>query len=310
MVNNSVKKIRWAYFAESAATIRENLGHAADAFARRSGKPVRTFTQPLARTPIAVDFPRIQPLFHSAKPLLALIESQLEKNGTTLAQAGRIHIAYPHKHFLKRPWHPNNALATATALQRDLKALAPHVDWVMADAFYERVHLDRSHAKGLVSTLTQKHDFGVAPSLQSAPMDFLHRAPETPAYFIMVDTSYELGTTMANFKSFIEANGGTVLAGTAHNAWDGSWDFAQMPGNMPRLGDAFAKAAQAEGMDYTPDQCLALVKDALALHHSSLEVLTQPEAFSVWTQVGHARGISFGNLLHGLNTAPRVVFRH
>lgn len=263
----------------------------------------RSFVQPLDRRPIRADFPNIASLHGEVGSLVSTVQRQLAKRHVDWDKVDHISIAYPHKHPIQNPEHKNKALAVAKHAQRKLQAAAPHIDWILADALYERTHLARSENQGIVYSLTRKHDFGIDPQLQTQALPFLQANDNAPEYFILIDQDYETGTTLANLTSFIEANGGTVLAAGVDHVWNDSWDLAQRRDYKPLLAQKFAAAAQAEGLPYGPDECMTLFDNALARHHLSLEALTDLEC-AYLNLIGHPRAITFGGLLQEMQETP------
>jgi len=149
--------------------------------------------------------------FSGAGALLGRIAEGLEAHGRSLADVGRVYIAYPHKHPDFFPAYKNGSANTAQSLKDMLRAAAPAVAWKEADEICETVRLDRSEDQSAMHALTSKQVYQIRQAEGLPP--FLSGLPKGErAFFIIADSSVEQGTTIANLASYIHHNGGVVLA--------------------------------------------------------------------------------------------------
>src|SRR5688572_19266174 len=107
-----------------------------------------------ARVEIRADFPEMISPLNRPECIVALIEAELAKAGVTLAEAGMIHIAYPHKHPGLFPGHFNAAAECAGDLAARLRGARPDIKWIKDDGLCEAVHLKRSETQASLYALT------------------------------------------------------------------------------------------------------------------------------------------------------------
>ncbi|MCC7038039.1 MAG: hypothetical protein IT560_12150 [Alphaproteobacteria bacterium] len=251
-------------------------------------------TNPSARMEIPADFPQaISP--YSAHEALGVIERELEKRGTTLEAASRINIAYPHKHPGLYPTHHNSAEVRAYAFQDRMRKIAPHVDWIVAEALVERLRLGRSENQTSFYALTCKQEFDIYLQGQKDPFYFAdkNRGRE---FFVIVDNTIEQGTTIISMMSYIHHNGGDVLMvqGDRHvdiaqkrvvandNATSQLCpEFNDVTRNCARLHElatAFSRSAGRQGQVISAQDALQQFNDALLPHGNSVFSITDGEA--------------------------------
>lgn len=260
-------------------------------------------SNPETRAEIPADFPEtISP--YSAEEALGLIKAQLEKRGTTLEKVKRINIAYPHKHKGIYPNHANSATQRAIAFQQKMQKIAPGIEWVLADALSERVHLDRSGDQSSFHALTGKQVYDVYMPAQKQPFPFADKNRTEKEYFVIVDNTIEQGTTIANLMSYIVHNNADVLMVQADRHAPlvqkrGTFDennvvdvyssgpvtlspvfnsAARNNGRVPQLAVAFSKSAKEAGIDWSPQQSIEKFEAALQRHGNSVFALTEGEA--------------------------------
>lgn len=269
-----------------------------------------TFSNPARRRPIRGDFPEaIASAAYSDEEILAVIDAELKKHGTTLRGVARINIAYPHKHPVRRPDHDNKATDDTVSFTERLGRAAPEIRWAMADALYEERHLARSLDQSSLHALTARQKFDVDQSLQAEPLAFKSPGGKKE-FFILYDHGIDQGTTLANLMNYIEHNGGAVLAAgspyfRAHLAQKPSLysakaafnNAAYYQGRIPDLALAFSRSTrepiirsdlvnQKTGgllhaikgrAELTPQECADAFEAALSRHGNSLFALTDGE---------------------------------
>lgn len=274
---------------------------------------------PKKRAEIPADFPQtISP--YSPQEALDVIRAELAKQGTTLEDARRINLAYPHKHPVLFPEQVNAAEVRVEKFRDCMKALAPHVEWVVANALCERVHLNRSGNPSSTHALTGRQVYDIYMPAQKDPFPF-GEGKSAGEYFVVVDWTIEQGTTIANLMSYIRHNGGTVLMALADqhaplvqrqticndNAARAELsaafnDKSRNGKRLPEMALAFARSAQYHGHNWSPDECIAKL-DA-ALHHfgNSVFTLTDGECAKLINTVngGAYPVVSFPKLLDQL----------
>lgn len=289
-----------------------------------------TLTNPGLRLELPTDFPRLLLLTDIAAIRSGLDAVLREKHKTTLREAGRVNIVYPHKHPLKFPKHQNNADKYARDAWYALEGADRKVEWVLGASLTELVRLDRSENQSSVHALTGKQEYALYDALQQSPR-FTFGAPGNTRkeYFLMVDSGFEQGTTLANLYSFITANGGIVLAGAVPNPSAGSlqqdpgarcepddhaanlrpefMDAARNTARLPQMALAFAESAEREGLIWTPQQSLDLFEAALNKHGNTVYGLTDGEAVRIIETVGPSPyhfSMPFPKLLEGIEAKP------
>jgi len=256
--------------------------------------PQGPLENPKKRAEIPADFPQtISP--YSPQEALDVIRAELAKQGTTLEEAGRINLAYPHKHPVLFPQQVNAAEARVEKFRDCMKALAPHVDWVVASALCERVHLNRSGNPSSAHALTGKQVYDIYMPAQKDPFPF-GEGKAAGEYFVVVDWTIEQGTTIANLMSYIRHNGGTVLMALADqhaplvqrqticndNAASANLsaafnDRSRNGKRLPEMALAFAQCAHRHGHPWSPDDCIAKLDTALQHFGNSVFALTDGE---------------------------------
>lgn len=286
-----------------------------------------TLVNPGLRAELPADFPRILLLTDIAAVRNALDEQLREKHKTTLRDVGRINIAYPHKHPLKFPRHQNNAEQYARDAWYALEGADRKVEWVLGASLTELVRLDRSENQSSVHALTGKQEYVLYDALQQSPRFTFGKPGNTGReFFLLVDSGFEQGTTLANLYSFITLNGGIVLGAAVPNPSAGSlqqesgarcepddheaglrpefMDAARNTGRVPQMALAFAESARREGLDWTPQQSLDLFEAALNKNGNSVFALTEGEAVRIIETVGQSPyhfSMPFPKLLEGLD---------
>lgn len=255
-------------------------------------------TNPKQRIEIPADFPQtISP--YSSEEALAVIAAQLDRRGLGLEQAVRINIAYPHKHPGLHPNHHNTAAERAIAFYERMLTAAPQVEWVLAHALSERLHLNRSGNQSSFHALTAKQAYDVYLPAQLQPFPFADADSRKGELFVIVDNTIEQGTTIANMMSYITHNHGEVLmvqadrhAPVAQLRTEGSDlspyfnDAARNSGRVPEMASAFAASARRAGVNWSPQRCIEKFEAALQLHGNSVFALTDGEAKHLIKAVG------------------------
>lgn len=272
--------------------------------AEQLGATSSTLTNPQNRVEIPADFPRLLLLTDRDQIIKALDRELREKHNTTLAGAGRINIVYPHKHPLKFPRHQNNAEKYAREAWYALEGGARQVEWVLGSSLVELVRLDRSEIRTSVHALAGKQEYVLYEGAQdSPPMKFGKPGHDKKEYFLIVDSGFDQGTTLANLMSYITANGGTVLAAAVPSPDAGLLqqqdtsgngellletslrpeflDASRNTGRLPQMAKAFADSARKSGKDWTPQQALDLFEEKLNKVGNSVFALTDGEAARV-----------------------------
>lgn len=251
-------------------------------------------TNPSARMEIPADFPQaISP--YSAHEALGVIERELEKRGTTLEAAGRINIAYPHKHPGLYPTHQNSAKVRAYAFQDRMRKIAPQVDWIVAEALVERIRLGRSENQTSFYALTCKQEFDIYLQGQKEPFYFADK-DRGREFFVIVDNTIEQGTTIISMMSYIHHNGGDVLMAQGDRHIDIAQkrtvandnatsqlslefnDITRNSGRLHELANAFSRSAARQGRLISAQDALQQFNDALLQHGNSVFSVTDGEA--------------------------------
>ncbi|MBU0800074.1 MAG: hypothetical protein KKA05_03640 [Alphaproteobacteria bacterium] len=280
----------------------------------RDAVETRPLTNPPARLPLP---PYLKTTLSSDDPekLFKGIKEALAANGTNLSAVERINIVWPHKH--PKRWHTNMATSAARDLADTLQCNYPRIKFTLAPALHETVHLDRSGNQSSLHALTGRQIYAVDPVLQDEEAPIFMPQPRGPEYFILTDWMIEQGTTIANLASFIQHNGGTILAvadqygdttlrqkdALATRAERRALPSAMRAGQIPDLARTFRNAAAAAGMDMNAAQSVHAVESALQRHGRSLLTLTQGECTRLqYSLYGKS---DFPALLEKLNsTAP------
>ncbi len=275
---------------------------------------------PSMRQEIPADFPRaLAP--YSGDEALQLIMAELKKRGVDISDITRINIAYPHKHPGLYPGHHNTAEERAFAFRERMEAVAPQIDWVIAEALVERVRLGRSENQSSFHALTGKQEYDIYLKIQHEPLSFAHK-DRGREFFVIVDSTIEQGTTISNMMSYIHYNGGDVLMtqgdhrvhiaqkrDVANDVADIGAAFnnvSRNTGRLPELALAFSISARRHGRDWTPRQAIEKFESALNKHGNSVFALTDGEVQHLVKNVNGAKE-NFPALLEKLEkTAPKL----
>lgn len=263
---------------------------------------LRKLTNPPVRRELRADFPGTLNNWGAAD-VLKTIEAELGKHGTSLGRVGRITVAYPHKHPEIFPMHFNAAKGSAENLVGCLKTQAPQVRWILADGICEAIHLGRSENQTSLHALLRPQIYELHEASQKTPLPFLDPANKETEFFIVADSGLEQGTTLANMISYIEHNGGKVLAAstdapTMHLA---QTDFSISPHkpvlsgkfnaaarnnkSLPAIARAFSESAKRSGHDWSPEECLEMFEQRLNTHGNTLFALTNSECMRLMITV-------------------------
>lgn len=259
-------------------------------------------TNPFMRVEISASFPPVIDT-DNVFLLLKMIERELgDKHGTTLSDAGRINIVYPRKHPLKFPKHDNTAEFEAMKVWHMLQRAKPEVEWVFGNALNELHKLGRTANQTSIHALTAKQEYVVyddAPQ-QGAPLRLGQPDNGKKEFFIMIDSGFEQGTTMANLLSYIEANGGAVLGAAVSDQKQNTLqqkntsvfdnnaeraglraefnDASRNTGRIAEMALAFAASARQDGLDITPQQAVDMFEQRLNKLGNSVFAMTDGEA--------------------------------
>lgn len=254
-------------------------------------------SNPDKRAEIPAHFPQtVSP--YSVTAAIEVMEQQLALRGTSLGKAGRVSLAYPHKHPELFPFMKNAAEERVLDMQRRLRQARPDVDWPIAASICERVHLGRSEDQSSIYAFTAKQVYDVYRPAQKEPLPFIENPlPKTPEYFAVVDWTIEQGTTVANLMSYLRHNGAEVLMVMADrhaplvqerlscndNAVEkvelsaAFNDRSRNTGRLPELAAAFALSARKERQDWAPAECIEKFEAGLNRHGNSVFALTDGE---------------------------------
>ncbi|MDI1226996.1 MAG: hypothetical protein PSY14_04850 [bacterium] len=261
-----------------------------------------SLTNPATRVEIPALFPPVIDTDNQFT-LLQMIEKELgDKHGTTLSEAGRINIVYPRKHPLKFPGHDNTAEFEAMKVWHMLQRAKPEVEWVFANALNELHKLGRTGNQTSVHALTAKQEYVVYDNAtqQGASFRFGQPGNDKKEFFIMIDSGFEQGTTMANLLNFIEANGGAVLGAAVSDQKSNTLqqkntsifdnnaeraglraefnDVARNTGRVAEMALAFSASALRDGKDISPQQAIDMFEEKLNKVGNSVFAMTDGEA--------------------------------
>lgn len=255
------------------------------------------------RLPIRPDFPETIVSFGkltSAQKLMEILKAEGLEN---TEKPVRIHLAYPHKDPEIFPGHDNQAEHYVSQFVQSFSRVVSGVEWRPADELVETKRLGRSEDQTSIHALTARQEYRVRDVDQAAEMPFHFKDPETgqPELFIIVDDCIEQGTTMANLMSYIEKEGGKVVAVAAaqggkdmvqqkidggtingtHHTFDrtGSrfFDPEKNSGRLPHLSHSFAQAAARDGFKISPQKCLDIFEGRLNLFGNTVFAMTEGE---------------------------------
>lgn len=259
--------------------------------------PPHPLVNPQERMDIRPDFPDLAVYRPdddaAAQKILQVIRQELAKQGTTLEEAGRITIAYPHKHPDLFPGHKNRGADHAAQFKKLMQKAAPGIEWITADGLVETRRLNRSKDQTAVHALTQRQHYEMHEPSQAVRLPFTDAANRKKEFFVIVDDAIIQGTTVANLMNFIEHNGGKVLMASARESNDGTpiaqkqlegggisghfSDKTSNTGRLPQLAKAFAASARADGQDWTEKECIEKLDAALHKNGMSVRALTDGE---------------------------------
>lgn len=167
----------------------------------------RIITNPPGRRELRACFP--QPVSHFnpgsnwCKLLYKQIREELGANGMDGPDDRTIYIAHPHKNPQIHPGHLNYII---TDHVRKLKQECPKINWVSSDEIVENRHLDRSSNQTSLHALAGWQEYTILGDPAQSPF-----ACEQEPLFIVIDSAIDQGTTIANFISYLEHNGGKVV---------------------------------------------------------------------------------------------------
>jgi hypothetical protein len=269
-------------------TLRKN-------FYENSTVTFRTLQNPPARLPLPRDMAETIG-FSDAEILLERLEKNLRRRNLRLADLDRINIAYPHK-------HPDNeandkARGEADILRGELKRACKFLDFPLAKAIYETVHLGRSENQSSLHALTGKQIYEVAPELQTERLPFIERGHNAPEYFILVDWAMGQGTTLANLASYLTHNGAEIIGAVIPA--EGGQPLAQRAScDRYELARVFQGAAADQCVSYSDGLCLTMLNTALEKHGRSLDTLTHNEFKRLQNSVDF-NPVHFFNILDGM----------
>jgi hypothetical protein len=179
-----------------------------------------------------------------------------------------IYIAYPHKYYVAD--RPDKLRWDATKLAHLLQEQFPETEFKVLNGLMEAKALDRSgkNNANIIHTLSQRQRIFYDVSATMLAPDFLYAEVEQQPWFILIDNSYEYGTTMAEWYSFISSRGGFVcglVAGHVHI----SSRFSVTPDLLESLGICLGQVH-----DCSSEHALQVLENALALHDMSINALT------------------------------------
>jgi hypothetical protein len=256
----------------------------------------RSLSHPDIKVALRADFPPVLSYVRNGD-LLERLDQELRKKGSGIHAVGHINIAYPHKHPEKYRAYHDRAAATVDQITRALPDKRQPFRWKRADALCETVRLDRSENQELIHTLTGHQCFAVHMPSQREPLPFVEDARPGREFFIIADWNVVQGTTVNNMRSFIEHNGGHVLAvvsefGGRPIAPRGegglkglfgrvSGRVQGVPAQLVRLGQALSataadkKSGPAAGLTLLDQSLRACGNSLMALTHVEVEKLTE-----------------------------------
>ena len=254
---------------------------------------------PMALNPHRVELPGNFPdtisLWNSPESVVAAIDRELKKTGTTVQEIDRIYLAYPHKDRTLFPGHYDNASNTVQNFQQRITSHLPHIQFYAVDEVVETVRLGRSEDQSSVHALTARQVYRVADNpQQEKPFQFKNAETGKPEFFLVLDACVEQGTTLANFMSYITLQGGHVLAAVAGNEQklvqretatmaervlvsEGFRDSSHNTGRLVQLAEAFSKSAKRDGIELSPAKCLDIFEGRMKLLGNTVLALTDGE---------------------------------
>lgn len=251
----------------------------------------------------------------------------MHAEGITDWDGARINIAYPHKNPDVFPGHFDGARQSAVEMRKVGREHAPGIEWRIAEEIVENRTLGRSEDQSSIHALTVRQKFQLrTPNVDTSPTPFRFKNPNTgkPELFVIVDDCIEQGTTMANLLSYIEKNGGKVVAAVAAGSMDlpqrritanghlhfdnkGSkfFDAGRNSGRLPQLAHSFSKAAKRDGLKITPQKCIDIFEGRLNLFGNTVFAMTDGECerlVETMNRGGHyGKQMSFKDLIKKLD---------
>jgi len=284
----------------------------------------RILSNPLKRCEIRKDFPEVIANF-KVKKLLKVIDQELIKHGTSLEKVGHITLVYPHKHPILFPDHHNSAENATIMLKKQLKRLAPQVQWITADAICETLRLNRSKNQTSLYALMTHQIYDIYKPSQKDYLPFINPPHQGKDFCVIVDRVIEQGTTISDLKNYIEHNGGFVLAasasalnGTSFAQKKGSFkkthlskkfnDASRNTGRLPEMAEAFSKSAKKSSFNWSPKLCMDMFNESLKKHGNSVFALTNNECSELINTVSctinepNCSPVSFPSILDQLNS--------
>ena len=233
---------------------------------------------------------------YDIEAFLKTINKELIKQGTSLEQVKSLHLAYPHKHPLHYPKDYNVAKYTVKDFKEELEKRVPHIQWKSADEICETVQLGRAEDQSSTHALTARQTYEIYRPAQKNSSLFIKPSHQGKAFFVIVDTQIEQGTTVANLMSYIGHNKGDVLAiavsmglmfeksiaqkATASKNLSLSKKFndaARNTGRLPEMAKAFSDSAKKSGLDWSPAYCMDIFEEKLKKCGNSVFALTDGE---------------------------------
>jgi hypothetical protein len=269
-----------------------------------SGGNLRVLTNPETRVALRPDFP-VTLSIGEPKKLLHALDDELKKHGMSIKDTPRINIAYPHKHPEMYPGHRDNAAESVERLLNGMELAGSKIDWLPADAICETVRLGRSEDQSSAHALASHQVFDIHMPSQRRDMPFLKEGNQEKEFFVVADWCVEQGTTVANLVSYIEHNGGIVLAvlndcgnsPLVQQKTDDSWVKGGLSdafgradlntGRLPQMAATFARSAREAGKDWSPQECMEKFEAALKKCGNTVFAMTDGECRRVIDTVNH-----------------------
>mgnify|MGYP006269844049 CR=1 FL=1 len=175
---------------------------------------------------------------HWCKQLYKQIREELGANDMDGPDGRTIYIVHPHKNPQIHPGHFNYIISDHV---RKLKEMCPNINWTSSDEIVENRHLDRSSNQTSFHALAGWQEYTILGDAAQSPF-----AREQEPLFIVIDSSIDQGTTIANFISYLEHNGGKVV-GVVASAKDLVQKDTRGHYRHVRLSDKFIDPARNTG---------------------------------------------------------------
>ena len=246
-----------------------------------------TFSNPPERLVIRSDFPEVMNIYDT-RGMLETLDQELYKQGTSLEHIGHITLVYPQKHPLGYPEHFNGAKYTTEEIKEVIEKKAPYVQWNIADEICETVDLGWPENQTGANALIAHQIYEIHRPSQKKPLPSIERPHQGKNFFVIIDTTIQQGTRVANLMSYIEHNGGSVLAVASTDAVYGtslaqkattskksslSKQFdkaAKNTGRLPEMAEAFSNSAKENGFNWSPLHCLTLFEQSLKKNNNNV----------------------------------------